>query len=242
MYNPLRHTPIIVLFGGLGTRLRTVLTDKPKILAPIGNKTLLDFIISMLTGAGFEKIILSVGYLKEQVKAHCAKRNYSVIFSEEDEPLGTGGAVKAALQHITSDLFFVMNGDTIFNPDFSELYQFHKEKKGVMSMLITRGYKGDGGDVVTTNKNQRIIQWRKKTQYEQPETLHLNTGTYLMEKEATHFFPETKYFSLEHDFFPILFTQKCYGLPIDELFIDIGVPERYALAREQDKTRAASKQ
>ncbi|KKU60093.1 MAG: Nucleotidyl transferase [Parcubacteria group bacterium GW2011_GWA2_47_12] len=240
--NALKNIPIIVLCGGQGTRLRSVVSDRPKVLAPLGTQTLLDSIIAMLRKAGFKKIILSVGYLKEQVKRYCEKRGYQVIFSEEDEPLGTGGAVKAALQHITSNLFFVMNGDTIFNPDFSELYQFHKEKKGFMSMLITRGYKGDGGDVVTTNKNQRIIQWRKKTQYEQPETLHLNTGTYLMKKEIARFFPNKKSFSLENDVFPVLFAESCYGYKTDELFIDIGVPERYALAREQDKTRAASKQ
>ena len=137
--NALKNIPIIVLCGGQGTRLRSVVSDRPKVLAPLGTQTLLDSIIAMLRKAGFKKIILSVGYLKEQVKRYCEKRGYQVIFSEEDEPLGTGGAVKAALQHITSNLFFVMNGDTIFNPDFSELYQFHKEKKGFMSMLISRG-------------------------------------------------------------------------------------------------------
>src|SRR3989344_5106594 len=162
MYSKLKDTPIIVLCGGLGTRLRSTLPDKPKVLAPIGEKTLFDFIIAMLTKAGFEKIILSVGYLKEHIKEHALKNQYLVIFSEEEEPLGTGGAVKAALPFVGTKQFFVMNGDTVFNPNFEKLYVFHEEKDGIMSMALTTRYVGSGGNIVSLLKAVGSFAGRKK--------------------------------------------------------------------------------
>ncbi|MDP3661509.1 MAG: sugar phosphate nucleotidyltransferase [bacterium] len=238
----LKNIPIIILCGGKGTRLRSVVADRPKVLAPFGKQTLLDGIIAMLHASGFEKIILSVGYLKEQVKEHCAQHGYRVVFSEEDEPLGTGGALKTSMRYVDSDVFFAMNGDMIFKPDFSKLLAFHKKRDGLMSLFITRGYQGGGGNVIETDSDDRITNWRERKTNERPESLYLNAGTYVMKKEVSRFFPERKSFSLENDLFPNLFLQKCYVLQTDELFIDIGVPERYALAREQKQTRPASTQ
>lgn len=232
MSNELRQTPIIVLCGGLGTRLQNVLVGKPKILAPIGDKTLLDIIISMLSKAGFEQIILGVGYLREQIKKHTEQNNYRVIFSEEEEPLGTGGAIKAALHFVHSEQFFVINGDMIFSPDFSLLHRFHRAKNALMSLVITRGYVEDGGKVITVDENNRVTQWRDRMANDQLEKIYLNAGTYLMEKEVMRFFPEKKTFSLERDVFPTLFSETCYGCKTDGVFIDIGVPERYELVRK----------
>ena len=230
MREQLRNTPIIVLCGGQGTRLRSILSDRPKVLAPIGNETLLDIIVRQLREHGFESIILSIGYLKEQVKKHCAQFSYPVRFSEEDKPLGTGGAVRVALDHVDADRFFVMNGDMIFNPDFGELFRFHQEKGGVVSMALTRRYVGSGGNVVTMNEEGRIVGWREKTDADNGESVHLNAGTYLIERPATRFFPARKQFSLEQDFFPLVFNERCFGFETGAEFIDIGVPERYQTA------------
>lgn len=230
MSKGLSDIPIIVLCGGLGIRLRPVVANRPKILAPISKKTLLDFIIVMLKQAGFEKIILSVGYLKEQIKKHAQKNGYDVIFSEEEEILGTGGALKAALRFVEEEQFFTMNGDMIFNPNFKKLYLFHKKRGGIMSMALTSRYIGSGGNIVNIDKAHRIIGWREKTERDQPEQFHLNAGTYLMNRAVSEFFPKREKFSLENDCFPFLFKQECYGFPTNESFIDIGIPERYEIA------------
>lgn len=236
MQTPFARIPIIILCGGQGTRLRSVVSDRPKILAPFGTDTILDVIIAQLCRAGFEKIILSVGYLREQVREYCKKKNYCVTFSEEDAPLGTGGAIKRALKHIETKRFFVMNGDMCFQPDFLGLYRFHQRKRGVLSLFTTRGYRSDKGDVVVTNDNQRIIGWRKEDASDKPGLRALNAGTYLMECGIVEFFPTRKSFSLEREVFPALFSRAvCYAFPTDASFIDIGEPDRYALAQKNYK-------
>lgn len=232
MSNELRQIPIIVLCGGLGTRLQGVLRGMPKILALIGDKTLLDITMSMLTNAGFGKIILSVGHLKKHIKKHTEKHKYQVIFSEEEKPLGTGGAIKKAFGHIgDAPQCFIMNGDMIFSPDFNALRAFHNKKGGLMSMMLTRSYIGVGGNVVHTNKADRIIGWRKKTDADAHGMSHLNAGTYIVNRAVTELFPNKSAFSLEDEFFPTIFRQPCYGLETDSIFIDIGVPERYRMAQ-----------
>lgn len=231
MQTPLAHIPIIVLCGGQGTRLRSVLPDRPKILAPIGEETLLDTIMRTLQKSGFTNIILSVGYLREHIKAHVRKKKYAVSFSEEDTPLGTGGAIKRAAALIDTDRFFAMNGDTLFRPDFNALYRFHTEKKSALTLMLTRRYQGSGGHVAVMDANNRISLLRPKTADDSSQCA-LNGGTYLIERATVERFPSHERFSLEDDAFPRLFSELfCYGLKTHDPFIDIGVPERYALAQ-----------
>lgn len=232
MSDTLRQTPIIILCGGAGTRLKSILGGKPKILASIGDKMLLDITLSMLARAGFEKIILSVGHLKEHIEEYAGEKNYPVVFSREDEPLGTGGALAAALPHTDgAEHFFAMNGDMIFNPDFAALHHFHLKKRALMSMALTRPYGGDGGAVVELDGAGQIVGWRnKKTKDAYDPKVFLNAGVYVFTKEAARHFPSAEYFSLEQDVFPKLFKQSCYGFKTDSYCIDIGTPERYARA------------
>lgn len=232
MQIPLAQIPIIVLCGGQGTRLRSVLPDRPKILAPMGEETLLDNIMRMLQKSGFAHIILSVGYLREHIKAHVRKKKYAVSFSEEETPLGTGGALKRVATLVDTDRFFAMNGDTLFCPDFRALYRFHIEKKSALTLMLTRRYQGGGGHVAVMDAHHRIAFLRPKTAEDSPRCA-LNGGTYLIERATIERFPPHERFSLEDDAFPRLFSElPCYGLRTQYPFIDIGVPERYALAQK----------
>lgn len=228
----LSHIPIVVLCGGQGSRLRPVLKDRPKILAPIGKVTLLDITLSALLQAGFEKIFLSVGYLKEQIERHVKENNYQVIISSESEPLGTGGALAATLSNIgNAEHFFAMNGDMIFDLDFAALHHFHLKKRALMSMALMHPYEGDVGTLVELNAVERITGLRnKKTEEVSNKEMFLNAGVYLFKKEAVGFFPATKCFSLEQDVFPELLKKPCYGFKTRSYCVDIGTPERYARA------------
>jgi len=233
MSKSLKEIPVIVLCGGLGTRIQAVLKNRPKVLAPIGGSTLLDIIIGMFIKTGFEKIILSVGYLKEHIKEHIEKNNYRVILSEEEEPLGTGGALKKALDYVgDARHFFVMNGDTVYRPNFALLRTFHERRNALMSMALTRRYVGSGGNVVIIDETKRVIGWRLKTEKDQPEELPLNAGTYLFDSAVSKLLPKKQKFSLENDLFPTLWQHNCFGFETDDIFIDIGVPERYKMANE----------
>ncbi len=225
----LRDIDVVILCGGLGTRLRPVIFDRPKVLAKIGEKTFLDILIGELIEQGFRNIILCVGYLKNKVKDHFQyERDYNIAFSEEEEPLGTGGALKKARPLIKSDLFIVLNGDSICKVKFSDFYDFHVSKKACLSMVLVRTKAAMDFGSVVLDGSHRITSFKEKVA-SRDESL-INAGIYLMQKEIFFLMPEEKHFSLEYDFFPKLIENKCYGFITDNELIDIGTPERYEKA------------
>ncbi|QQG45431.1 MAG: NTP transferase domain-containing protein [Candidatus Sungiibacteriota bacterium] len=153
MYVPLSKTDVVILCGGLGVRLQTVVKDRPKVLAPIGELAFIDLLLGDLSRVGFRRFILCIGHLGEQVKEHVKKKygkdpDVKILFSEEKTPLGTGGALKKALPLISSDPFFVMNGDSFCPVNFSGLLRTHKKLAPVASFALAVRAKTDGGTVI----------------------------------------------------------------------------------------------
>lgn len=230
---------VVILCGGLGTRLRPIISDEPKVLAKIGNHTFLDVLINNISFYGAKNIILCTGYLKDRVKRHfdyyCNDHynynDYNVKFSEEDEQLGTGGALKNAILLIKSDPFIVMNGDSICNINFKEFLDFHISKKALLSMVLSKSTTSqDYGSVILDN-SLRITSFDEKS-VDNNKAL-INTGIYIMRKDIFCRMPDRKIFSLEYDLFPKLcndYEGVCYGFITDSEVIDIGTPERYGRA------------
>lgn len=220
---------VVILCGGIGKRLRPIISDRPKVLAEIDGKTFLEILIDDLLEQGFKNIILCTGYLKEQIKNHFNyEKDFNVMFSEENTPLGTGGALKNARKLIKSDPFMVMNGDSICKPNFNDFLNFHFNKKPLMSMVLTRSRNTkDYGNVVIDESN-RIVSFKEKID-NKGECL-INAGVYLMQKEIFSYMPEEDKFSLEYDLFPKIVNEKCYGFITGSELIDIGTPERYERA------------
>ena len=229
MSTNLKDIDVIILCGGLGKRLRPAVSDRPKALAKIDDKTFLDILIDELLKHGFKNIILCVGHLKEQIKDHFNyEKDYNILFSEEDTPLGTGGALKNAKSLIKSDTFMVMNGDSICNVDFKKFFDFHIDRKATLSMVLTRSPETLDYGNVALDESQRIISFEEKIDTNK-ESL-INAGMYMMQKKIFTYVPEEDVFSMEYDLFPKLITDKCYGYIIDNELIDIGTPERYEKA------------
>jgi len=229
MFTNLKDIDVIILCGGLGKRLRPAVSDRPKALAKIEDKTFLDILIDELLKYGFKNIILCVGYLKEQIKDHFNYlKDYNIEFSEEESPLGTGGALKNARMLIKSDTFMVMNGDSICNVDFKNFFDFHIDKRAVLSMVLTRSLDTLDYGNVALDESQRIISFKEKIDTNK-ESL-INAGMYMMQKKIFAYVPEDDIFSLEYDLFPKLITDKCYGFISKSKMIDIGTPERYTKA------------
>ena len=225
----LKEIDVVILCGGLGTRLRPVVSDRPKVLAKIGENTFLDILIDSLTKQGFNNIILCVGYLKGQIKNHFDyDKDYSIMFSEEKEPLGTGGALKKTRSLIKSNPFMVMNGDSICKIDFRKFYDFHINKKALLSMALVRTKAAQDFGSVILDDSQRITSFMEKVA-SKDECL-INAGIYLMQKDVFSYMPDENHFSLEYDFFPKLIEDKCFGFMINSELIDIGTPERYEKA------------
>ena len=229
----LKEIDVVILCGGLGKRLRPVVSDQPKVLAKIGEKTFLDILIDNLLMYEFKNIILSVGYLKEQIKNHFnfdydQHYDYTITFSEEEEPLGTGGALKKAKTLIRSNPFMVMNGDSICKVGFRSFVDFHTEKKALLSMVLVRSKTAQDYGSVTLNDSQRITSFNEKIASGSENVI--NAGIYLMEKDIFSYMPEQNRFSLEYNLFPKVINNRCYGFLTESELIDIGTPERYEKA------------
>ena len=128
----------IILAGGFGTRLSKVVSDVPKPMAPINERPFLEYLLDDLSDKGINRVILAVGYKKEIIKNHFQERykNIEIIYSDEDIPLGTGGAIKKALTLSKTEDIFIVNGDTFFDVNLKEMYKFHKENNSNLTLAI----------------------------------------------------------------------------------------------------------
>lgn len=218
----------VILCGGLGTRISHVLSDVPKVLAPIGDSTFLDLTLKMLRDSGIRRVVLATGHLKEKVRERFA-HDKDMVFSEEDEPLGTGGALKNALFLVRSETFLVMSGDMLFKDlDLDDFFKFHNSKGGALSMIVAPREREDVGSV-GINDLKKITHFYPRGVWEAGPEPFMNGSMYLFNKSISKFLPPSEKFSLEHDFFPeIIKKESCFGYFIPTPPLDIGTPERYA--------------
>lgn len=225
---------IIILAGGPGTRLRGVISDKPKILAPIANRPFLEIILDKIFPYQPQRIILAVGHLKDQVRKYINSRAKednrfaSIALSEEESPLGTGGALKLATQLTKGKDFIAMNGDTIFEVDLLDFFKFHKEKANHFSVAAVNHDGGMNHGTISTDASGQIKKFDEKKGLGQ----YASAGVYVMNRELLKEMPEGP-FSLEYDFFPVVSAKfHCGVYPVSNYFLDIGTPEKYEIAQK----------
>ncbi|MBI2596256.1 NTP transferase domain-containing protein [Candidatus Daviesbacteria bacterium] len=228
--NELKFIDAVILCGGLGTRIKSVAGNKPKALLEIGNRTMLDLIINGLTKAGLQRIILSVGYLKDQIKKYPFNlpKYVTVEFSEEDYPLGTGGALKKAEFLLKSQNFLVLNGDSICRIDLNNFLEFHLTRRALLSIALSHSEKLSEGGHVIISRSKRIKSFNEKPHIDSGG--FINAGAYFMNRDIFLKMPSKNVFSLEKDFFSNIIRQNCYGFVVKSKVIDIGTPKRYARA------------
>lgn len=223
----------IILCGGLGKRLQSIVHDVPKVMAQVDGRPFLNFIIEFLKSKNVERIVLCTGYKADLVERYYRQQDFGLIidFSTENEPLGTGGALKNAREVISSDPFFVLNGDSFLPIDLQAFLDFHMEKKSIASMLISEVEDGKDFGNLEIDENQQIVDFREKDVGTKKQLV--NAGIYCFSQKAFSCMPETKKFSLENDFFPKLIGNKFYGYCTDKEFMDISTPERYESAKQK---------
>lgn len=225
----------MVLAGGFGTRLGELIGHRPKPLAAVQGRPFLDLLIDELVAQQITRIILCVGYLREQIVArYRTRRDVDILFSEETVPLGTGGAVKEAAGLVRSDLVLILNGDSYCKVRFSDFLAYHESKRADISMVVadSRG-RTDGGSVDVA-ADGRILGFLEKSATAAGRSPFINAGIYLMRKSlpATWAFPAP--FSLENDVFPRAAADgHCFGFRVDSEVVDIGTPERYREAQHK---------
>ena len=220
----------IVLAGGLGTRLRSAVADKPKCMAPIGDQPFLCYLLQYLHTQQVEHVILSLGYLSEQVISWCEQTPLPlrVSFSVEPEPLGTGGGIMRALPLVQSDRVFIVNGDTYFDVNLPDLFNFREINGGPLSIALKPMQHFDRYGTVELDDNNKITAFREK-QY--CENGLINGGVYIAQTNFLQKLNLPEKFSFEKEVLePQVAAGKVYGYARDTYFIDIGIPEDYQKA------------
>ena len=221
----------IILAGGFGTRLAHIVANLPKPMAPINGVPFLNYVLTYLHRQGIESVVLAVGYKRNDIIDHYGSRfsDISITYSIEDEPLGTGGAIKKALDVCTGDDVFIINGDTYFEVDLKKMGDYHKEVNGDITIATKQLEKFDRYGTVNS-QNGRIIRFMEK-QY--LDVGRINGGIYVMKKDIFNNFDRSK-FSFEKDFLETeLERLKIMEYPADGYFIDIGVPADYERAQTE---------
>ena len=222
----------IVLAGGLGTRLQHVLPDIPKCMAPITGKPFLAFVLDYLENQEINKAILSVGYRKDHIINYfgTSYRSLEIIYSIENEPLGTGGAIKQAMDFCTNKFAFVVNGDTYFKPDLAALSNLHKKTEADITVAVKQMDDISRYGLVVADKDGRIIEFREKEKLSAGGWI--NGGIYLIKKTVFDTFQQQK-FSIENDVFKVSCDNlRFHAFQTDAFFLDIGIPEDYWKAQK----------
>lgn len=220
---------VLILCGGLGSRLRPIVSDRPKVLAPVGGRPFMDILVDDLLQQGFRRVIFCVGHLKDHIIEHYNTRtDAEYLFSEEETPLGTGGAVQNALPLVRSNPFIVMNGDSLCSVEFEKLASFHHAKESTLSLVLARADGKSDGGVVRVDQSQRVMSFLEKQEANRGGRDLINAGIYALQRECFEVRGMPQQYSLEYDLFPELVAKKpCYGFIVASEVTDIGVPERY---------------
>ena len=229
----LAEIPAVLLVGGLGTRLRSVVPDAPKPLATVGDKSFLELLVRQLRSQGIRRIVMCTGYLAKQIEDYFGdgrRWDISIRYSRELQPMGTAGALKLA-EPLLSDAgtCLVMNGDSFIDVDLGRLQRFHRETGAVVSMAVRPVENAGRYGTILTDKTSRVTSFAEKTGDEVPGTI--NAGVYIFDREVFGHIP-AGLCSLERDVFPNLIDRGIYALEQKGVFIDIGTPEDYARAQE----------
>ena len=222
----------ILLCGGMGTRLRSVVSDRPKPMADICGKPFLQYLLEMLRDKGITEVIFALGYMGEMIE-ECfhdgSAFGLKIAYSYEEEPLGTGGAIRNALPKILEEEVLVLNADTYFPMDYQGLYHFHQENDGDFSLATRAVPDISRYGAVRRDAAGRILAWNEKLEDGgQPLAGEINGGIYVMKKSLIAEIPEGKQ-SLEQDCIPKWLSEgkRIFGLPFEGYFMDIGIPKDY---------------
>jgi NDP-sugar pyrophosphorylase family protein len=223
----------VLLVGGLGMRLRSVVGSTPKPLAPVGGRPFLELLVRQLRYQGIDHLVFCTAYLAHEIEKELGNGStldVKIEYSKEPRAMGTAGAIKFArpLLRDVSD-FLVLNGDSFVEIDFRELIHFHRESGGIATMAVLRmKNKMRYGTVQVTN-GSRVTEFREKPDGD--PTGFVNAGIYVLNRAIFDYIPEGPV-SLERDIFPQLLNHGVHASEQNGVFIDIGTPEDYARAQE----------
>lgn len=236
------HLTAVILAGGLGSRLSSVVTECPKVLAPVNERSFLSYLLDQLEEAGLKHVILSTGYLGEQVEQAFGKQygSLNLIYSREREPLGTGGALRLALPLVDRDPVLVMNGDSYCDVDLCQFLAWQQAHRAENSLLVTQVHDTlrfgrvwldpDGLIARFEEKEDRLKTGINSREPDESGAGWISAGIYLLSRRLLSSIPPNRAVSIERDVFPAWVERRLWAYRVHDSFLDIGTPESYAAA------------
>jgi NDP-sugar pyrophosphorylase family protein len=226
------HIPALILVGGLGTRLRPVLPDHQKVVAPVAGRPFLFRLLDQLVDAGLTRVALCTGYKAEQVAetVGTAYRGLSVSYSREPDALGTAGALRHALSDMPSRTLLAMNGDSYCDVNLRALWDSHCRSQAKATLVVTQVPHTRVGGRVTFDEHGAIISFVEKGT--STESGWMNAGIYMLERLLLETVPTGRPMSIEREVFPAWVGRGLHAFPTTGKFLDIGTPESYTSAQQ----------
>ncbi len=229
---PLASTTAVILAGGLGTRLRSVVADRPKVLAEIWGKPFLAYLLEQVASAGVRHVVLCVGYASEQIQTAFGNTfaRMELTYSHESTRLDTAGALRLALPQFRSDAVLAMNGDSFCDVHLNDLLAWHRSHPAKGTLVLVKMSNAARYGRVSVAADGKITGFEEKKS--DPAGGWINAGVYLLERTLIEQIPPERAVSIEKDMFPAWIDQGLYGYQSMGRFLDIGTPESYAAAAE----------
>lgn len=219
-----------ILAGGLGNRLRSVVADRPKVLADIRGRPFLAYLLDQLVAEGIGDVVLCTGYLGDQIEAVFGKsyRSLRLSYSQESVPLGTAGALRLALPLFKSNPVLVMNGDSFCEANLKSFWVWHWTRRANATLLLTKISDTRRYGRVQPGADGTVTYFEEKGSGNEPGWI--NAGIYLFDPHLLLEIPANGTVSLEREVFPAWVGRGLYGFQTEARFLDIGTPEAYASA------------
>ncbi len=228
---PLQQTTAAILAGGLGTRLRPVVGQQPKVLATVNERPFLPYLLDQLAPVGIQRVVLMTGYQADTVRRVLGDSHagMSLLYSPEPTPLGTGGALRLALPRFSSSSILVLNGDSYCQVDLEKFQAFSSSQQAGIGMVLAHVDDTARFGRVDLSSRGLVRAFHEKAAVAGPGWI--NAGIYLCRRELIEEIPPDRPVSLESEMMPIWIRQQLvHGFCTEGAFLDIGTPASYACA------------
>lgn len=229
--------PACVLAGGLGLRLRSVVPDGPKVLAPVGGRPFLDYVLALLARNGVRRVTVCTGYGSDAVEAFCgdgSRWGLDLSHSREERPLGTAGAVRQAWDRLADDTVLVLNGDTFFDVPLEQLARAHRTTGAAATLAVRPTDEPGRYGTVEVSDAGFVTAFREKVD---GAAGLMNGGIYMLDRVVLDRVPANTQVSLEREVFPAMTgddaRHRVAATQFDGYFVDIGVPADHARANRE---------
>lgn len=235
----MQQISVAILAGGLGSRLAYLLPGQQKVVAKVGGHPFLEYILNKLNKFGFKNVVICTGYLGDQVQKVFGEsyKSLTLLYSKEQLPLGTAGAIRLALPHLASENILITNGDSFLDTDLKKFFEFHIEKKANGTIALTQVPDTSRYGRVELDENDQIVRFQEKKAnkgkgFTRRETLFISGGIYLFKHALLLEIPEKEIVSFEKDMFPAWIGRNLFGFKTKGKFIDIGTQGSFKEAEE----------